>query len=167
DVHGLEEIRLELLQSVTLAGFAASARHIEGEGARVQSERLGPWQPREELADLVEGLDVGDGVRARGAADGLLVDEVYTLEELHAADLVVHAGAGELDLEVPGQRAIQGVVDEGGLPRPRHAGDAGQGMEGDAHVQVLEIVLARSSNDEGAAPFPAGQRQRRVIATAP
>ena len=82
DVHVLEEVHLELLEAVALALLAAAARHVEGEGARREPERLGARQPREELADLVEGLHVRDGIRARRAPDRLLVDEPDALEVL-------------------------------------------------------------------------------------
>src|SRR5262245_50108050 len=37
DVHILEEVHLQLLESVALAALAAAPRHVEGEGARAQA----------------------------------------------------------------------------------------------------------------------------------
>ena len=53
------------------------------------------------------------------------------------------------------QRSIEDVVDEGGLARARDARDAGQRVERDANGQVLQVVLARAADDEGAAASPA------------
>src|SRR5205823_14362924 len=82
DVHILEEIHFELLEPVALARLASAARHVEGERARAEAQRLRARQPRVELADLVEGLHVGDRIAARGASDRLLVDEANALHVL-------------------------------------------------------------------------------------
>src|SRR5205807_3514095 len=52
DVHILEEVHLELLESVALTRLAAAALHVERERTRVEPERLGPRERGEELADL-------------------------------------------------------------------------------------------------------------------
>ena len=56
----------------------------------------------EEGADVVEGLDVGDGIGARGAADGGLVDEDDVVEVLGAGE----DGRGSVGsgAEAPGSR---------------------------------------------------------------
>src|SRR5262249_57795363 len=77
--HIFEEVHLELLEPVALTLLAASAGHVERKRASRQAERLRPRQRGEDLADLVEGLHVSDGVRARRATDRLLIDEAGTL----------------------------------------------------------------------------------------
>ena len=54
-----------------------------------EAAALGVGLRGEEGADVVEGLDVGDGVGARGAADGGLVDEDDVVEVLRAGELAV------------------------------------------------------------------------------
>ena len=43
------------------------------------------------------------------------------------------------------------VVDQGTLARARHAGDADERPQGDFHVEVLEVVVSRSADDEAMA----------------
>ena len=69
-----EEVHFELVGAVAFAGLAAAAGDVEAEAAGLVAAGLGLGQLREELADLVEDLDVGGRVGARRAADGRLVD---------------------------------------------------------------------------------------------
>ena len=57
----LEEVHLELLEAIALAGLAAPARHVERERPGAQAQGLGAREGGEELADLVS-LDVGMGL---------------------------------------------------------------------------------------------------------
>ena len=76
----------------------------------VEAAALGVGLRGEEGADVVEGLDVGDGVGARGAADGGLVDEDDVVEVL---------GAGELAVEMRGIGAISGAFRPSACMRAR------------------------------------------------
>ncbi len=70
-----EELHFDGDGAVALAGVAAAAGNVEGEVAGGEREALGLGLRGKELADEIEALDVGDGVGARRAADGGLVDE--------------------------------------------------------------------------------------------
>ncbi len=70
-----EELHFHCDGAVALAGVAAAAGDIEGEVAGGEREAPGIGLSGEELADEVEGFDVGDGIGTRGAADGGLIDE--------------------------------------------------------------------------------------------
>ncbi len=161
DVDVLEEVHLELLEAVALARLAPAAGHVEGEVPGGQPERLRPGQAREELADLVERLDVRHRVRARGPPDRLLVDEADAGQVLEAGQRLVGAGRLELRLERPGHRAVERVVDERGLAGARDPGDAGERVERDPDREVLEVVRARADQREvvpAAVPPAEGQR---------
>ena len=65
-----EELHLDGDGTVAFADVAASAGDVEGEVARAEASALGVGLCGEEGADVVEGLDVGDWVRAWGAPMG-------------------------------------------------------------------------------------------------
>ena len=92
-----EELHLDGDGAVAFADIAAAAGNVEGEAAGGEVLAAGVGLRGEELADGVEGLDVGDGVGARGAADGGLVDEDDVVEVL---------GAGEAAIEMCGVGAF-------------------------------------------------------------
>jgi hypothetical protein len=165
-VHVLDEVHLELLETVALAGLAAAAGHVEREGAGAEPERLGARQPGEEPPDLVERLHVRDRIGAGRAPDRLLVDEPDALEMLQSPQRVVGSRHREVHLEVAGHRPVERVVHEGRLPGAGHPGHARQGVERDPDRDVLQVVGAGALEHEGAAAFPAGERQGDRVAPA-
>ena len=59
--------------------FASAALGVEAEESRREVHLLRQGLLGHEFANLVVGLDVGDGVGARRLADGILVDKLYAL----------------------------------------------------------------------------------------
>ena len=131
-VDVLEEVHLELLEAVALAGLAAPAGDVEREVARPEPEGLGLRQAREQPPDVVERLDVRDRVRPRRPADRLLVDEPDPAQVLEPQERVVGARRLEGGLERARHRPVERVVDQRRLPRAGDAGDAGERAERDA-----------------------------------
>src|SRR6187431_3112925 len=68
------EGHLQLDAAGTRANFAAAARGVEGEPARGIAADFRLGKGSEKLADLVKDTEVSRGRRARGLADGRLVD---------------------------------------------------------------------------------------------
>ena len=112
-----EELHFDGDGAVAFAGVAAAAGDVEGEGSGGEALALGVGLGGEEGADVVEGLDVGDGVGARGAADGGLVDEDDFIEVLDAGELAEGGcGIGSFGLaERLLERAVEHLVDDGGF----------------------------------------------------
>jgi hypothetical protein len=100
----------------------------------------------EEPADLVVGLDVGDRVRARRAADRPLVDQGDVGELVEAGELVALAG---LDVD-DAARALVGaeehVLDQGRLARARDAGHRHHQAEREVDVEPLQVVGAGAAD---------------------
>ena len=119
-------MHLDLDQPVALAGLAAPALHIEGEASRPVAAHLGLGQLGEELADRREEAGVGRGIGAGRAADRALIDVDDLVDVLEALDAIVRAGDDPRAIEVPRQRGVQEIGDQGRFPR---AGDAGHGDE--------------------------------------
>ncbi len=65
-----EELHLDGDGAVALAGLAASARDVERKRAGHEPFLASLGREGEQAADLVERLDVSDGIRTRRAADG-------------------------------------------------------------------------------------------------
>src|SRR5690606_17580870 len=87
-----EEVHLDLLDALALAGLAAPAFHIETEAPDFVAADLGFAGLREGLADLVEHAGVGGGVGAGGAPDGGLVHFDDAVDAVQAVDAGVLSG---------------------------------------------------------------------------
>ena len=143
DVDVGQEVHLDLDRAVTGARLAAAALDVEGEPALEVAAHLGLRGGGEELADVVEDSGVGRRVGPRGATDRRLVDVDHLVDVLEAGDPGVTPGHGPRVVDLLGQRGVEDVVDQGRLAG---AGDAGHGAEDaqrEAHVDVVEVVLAR------------------------
>src|SRR5690606_38839356 len=148
DVDVGQEVHLDLDQPVALARLAAAALHVEAEPPRRVAAELGLRQLGEELPDRREEPGVGGRVRARRTADRRLVDVDDLVDVLEAVDPVVGARQQPGAVEVPGEGAVQDIVDERALPRSADTGHAGEGAERDVYVEVLEVVLPRAAHDQ-------------------
>src|SRR5436190_2174904 len=69
-----EEVHLQAIGTVALAGLATASGLVEAEAARLVTADLRLGQLGEQRADLVEDLDVRRWVRAWRAADRRLID---------------------------------------------------------------------------------------------
>ena len=147
-VHVGQEMHLDRNDPATLACFAPAAFDVEREPAR--SIPTGPrgGQHCEQLADKGEQSRVGRGVRARCAPNRRLVDLDHLVHEIGTVDATMGPGGLRRPIEIPCQRPIQDVVDEGRFPRTADPGNGSQHAEWNSDVDVLEIVRARAADDQ-------------------
>ena len=115
---------------------------------------LGFGQAGEPVADGGEGARIGGGVRARGAADGRLVDVDDLVEMFHAIDAVMLGGRLAGAHELAGQRPVDRVDEQGGFAAAGDAGDAGEDAQRDFGGDILEIVGAGALDADGAVLLP-------------
>ncbi len=144
-----EELHLDGDGAVTFADVAAAAGDVEGEVAGAEAATLGVGLRGEEGADVVEGLDVGDGIGSRGAADGGLIDEDHVVEVMSAGEFAEEMGSGAaafglgvLLAQGLHEGAVEDLMDEGGFAGAADAGDADEKAEGDVDVDAAEVVDA-------------------------
>ncbi len=116
-----EEVHLQAVRAVALAGLAPAAGDVEAEPARRVAPGLGLGKLGVEVADLVEQLDIGRRVGARRAADRRLVDVDHLVELIEPLDPVVGAGLGDRAVQVASQRLAEDVADQRALARARDA----------------------------------------------
>ena len=96
---------------------------------------------REQFADRIEGLEIGDRVGSGRASDRCLVhqddicDVFESLQLAKRADPPVPVALRALD------GRVQHVVDERRLAGTADAGDAGQRIQRDVDIDVLQVVL--------------------------
>ena len=105
-----------------------------------KAPRLGLGRLGEDVADLVEGLQVGHRVAPRRAADGTLVDHDHVVDLPVAVNVVEVAGLGGVLAEPPAERRIERLLDQRALARAAHAGDQAEHAQGKLHGDVAEIV---------------------------
>jgi len=107
-------VHLHPQHAVALAGLAAPALDIEAEAARVIAAGARLGHCGEQLADDREQPGVGRRVRARRAADRILVDLDHPLEALEAIDFIARPGAIRTGIiQLRGGVAKQGVIHQG------------------------------------------------------
>jgi len=100
-----------------------------------------------------KALNVGDGIRPWGAADGGLVDEDDVVEVLRADERAEEGGGlgrGGVWFAVQRlhERAVEDLMDERGLAAAADAGDAAEEVEGDVYVDAAQVVQANAGELE-------------------
>ena len=149
-----EELHLDPLEPLAAAGLAASAFHVEREGGGGVAPEPRQVHASEQAPDGVERLHVGHRVRPGRGAQRRLVHEDHLGDPVDAANLVaVRQGRQRRGLEAP-DVAGDDLVHQARLARPGHAGDAHQPAQGDAHVDVLEVVGVGAAYLQGASLYP-------------
>ena len=94
---------------------------------------------------------------------GVLVDVDDFVDVLNPVDLVVLADWAIGLVQLVGERVEEHAFHERGFARPRDAGDAHEAAKRDGHVDVFEVVLARTAHHElPAAALAAAGRNRDV-----
>ena len=164
--HVGEKLHLDAHFAFALAGFAAAAGDVEREMARGEAARLGVLRRGENLADRIERLQVRHGIRPRRASDRRLIDEHDVADELGAFELAERADALLRSAFRALHRGIQHVVHERRLARSADTGDAGERVQRNLDVDVLEVVLGRAEQPQllPAAPPPRRRHRNRQIA---
>ena len=160
-----QEVHLDLEDAVAFAGLAAAALDVEAEAAGLVAAHARFARLAEEVAYRIEYARVRRGIRARRAADGLLVDVDDLVDVLESLDLLVLARLALHVVEARGDALVENLVDERRLARARDARDERQGTERELDRQVLEVVLCCADDfDELAVPWAALLRDRDEFA---
>ena len=149
-------MHLDLEDAVALARLAAAALDVEAEAAGLVAAHARLARLAEEVADRVEDARVRRGIRARRAADRLLVDVDDLVDILESLDLLVLARLALHVVDARGDALVEDLVDERRLARARDARDERQRAERELDRQVLEVVLGGADDlDELARARPA------------
>ena len=160
-----QEMHFNLQDTVALACFAAAALDVEAEAAGFVAAHLRLARLAEQLADGVEDARIRRRIRARRAADGLLVDVDDLVDVFEALDFLVLARLALRMIEARGDALVENFVDERRLARARNARDERQRAERESDIDVLEVVLGRADDlEELAVSRTAARRDRDEFA---
>ena len=140
DVNIGKKIHFDAAQTVALTGFAATSFDIEAEAAGAIAAFAGLGKHGEKFANRAEDAGVGGGIRARGAADGRLVDFDDFVEMLEAENGAMGAGSFAGTIKLLREGAIENVVDQRGFAGAGNAGDDGEQAEREFDVDVFQVV---------------------------
>ena len=93
-----------------------------------------------------------------------MVDVDDLVQIRHAVDAVAEAGAGAGMVQRGKQGLVQNFIDQTGLSRTGHAGDADEGSQRNVHIHIFQVVFPRAANAQGlAVPRPPGSGNRDFL----
>ncbi len=148
DVDVGQEVHLDAALAFALAGFAASAGHVEGEASGLVATLARFRQHGEEIANLREDAGVGRGIRTRRAANRRLVNANDFVDVLDSGDRLVLTGLFARTIEPLRQRAVEDVIHQRGFARAGHAGDNRHHAQREGDVEILEVVFRRAEDGD-------------------
>ena len=137
-----QEVHLDLEDTVALAGLAAAALDVEAEAAGLVAAHARLARLAEELADRVEDTRVRRRIRARRAADWLLVDVDDLVDVLESLDLLVFARLTLRVVEPRGDALVEDLVDERRLARAETPVTSVRVPSGNLTVRSLRLFSA-------------------------
>ncbi len=150
DPHVRQEVHLDLLLAVALAGFASAARLVEAEALRTITTYLGLGQLREQLTNQVKHAGIRGRIRGRRVADGVLIDVDDLVDVLQTEDVIVSGRGGAARCSRRASVRYEDLVDQRTLAGAADAGDGDERAQRKRHVDVLQIVLPRPLDGEPA-----------------
>ncbi len=118
-----QELHVDREEPVSLAGVAPAFVDIEAEPAAVVVPQLGLVGCGERLADLVERLEIGRGVRTSRTQKRRLIEEHHVGKIAVGAHSVVRKSRHRLAGELLRQRREERLLDQRALARTTRAGD--------------------------------------------
>ena len=136
-----EELHFDGDSAVALAGLTAATRNVEGKMPGGVAAALGVGSFGEDVADGVESLEIGGGIRTRGAADRGLVDDDHFADFAIAVETIAEF-LDAVAVVFRGERAIEDVMDESGLSRAADTGYHRERSEWNHQVDILQVVQA-------------------------
>src|SRR5215470_15148718 len=129
DVDVGQEVHLDALQPVALAGFAAAPFDVEREAAGLVAALAAFGQHRIKLADRREQPRVSRRIRPRRTPDRRLIDLDDLVYVFQAFNRGVRAGFGQAAVEFPRDRSIDNVFDQRRFAGAGDSGDYGEDAE--------------------------------------
>ena len=126
DEYICEKVHLDFAYAIAFARFTSAALNVERKAPGLVAVDLALGEFREEAPDLVEDLDIGGGITARGSADRTLVDVDDLVELLEAGNVAMATDPGVAADEFASRGGIENIIHERRLARSRYAGHSSQ-----------------------------------------
>ena len=146
-----QEIHLNALEPVPLAGFTAPALHVEAKptGLVATLPRLG--EQRVKLPNVREQAGVGGRVGTRSPANRSLVDADNLIDILNAGNFEMLSGGFVGAVNLLRNSPVKDVIHDGGLATARNARDHHQFSQREFDIDLLEVVLGGTTYCDGLA----------------
>ena len=136
-------MHLNLDDTVTAAGFAASAFYIEAETPLIISLGLCIRCGSKEIANLIKYTGIGGRVGSGCSSDGGLVDIDYFIKLFNALNAFMLAGDASGTIQFPRKMLVQDFVDQRTLTGTGYTGDAGENSQRELYINILQVILLR------------------------
>ena len=154
DIQIRQEVHLNPLHTVSLAGLAAAALDVEGEAVFLIAPGLGLRAEGKQLADQVKQAGIGGRIAPGRPADGALVDHDDLVQLFQPVHAVKRARTGLRPVQHTGQVLVQDLIHQAALSAAAHAGHAGQHAQGNLHVDMLQVMLRSAVHSQVPGGFP-------------
>ena len=147
------ELHLDRHGAFSLAFLAASALRVEREVCGGEAHLSGELLLRHQFAYLVVGAEISHGVAACGSADGVLVHELHFLDHVEVAlqTSVLPWGLANL-VKMTLEATEKDIADQCRFATAAHAGHYVHDVEGNLHIDALEVVLACGFHEDIVVP---------------
>src|SRR5204863_8928890 len=109
---------------IALTDLATAAGDIEGKTPGIVAARLRLTRGSENVADVIERLDISHGIRSWSPSNRTLIDENDVRYPLQAVFDKTRSGAGIAPLQHSFDCLEQAIMDQRGFARTRNARDA-------------------------------------------
>src|SRR5262249_22312762 len=136
-----QKIHFDAAEAIALAGFAASAFHVETEAAGFVTSLARVGKHGVEIADGREEAGVGGGIGTRGAADRGLIDANDLVDLFDAGDFAMRARSVVRLVDFAGERAGEDVINQGRFAAAGNARDDDQLAKRKFDIEILQIVF--------------------------
>ena len=143
-----QELHLHMLETAAATGRATAIATVEAELARGITALLRQRRGGKQLADRIPGADIAHRVGTRRLADRRLVHEHHVGQMVRAQQTIMLARRLGGLAKLAQQRRCQHVLDQRGLARSAHAGDADHALQRNLQRHVLQVVGAHAFQDQ-------------------
>src|SRR5207253_3862714 len=112
----------------------------------------------EELANEVEHPGVRRRIRAGRITDRVLIDTDDLVDVFQSDDIIVGGGDRAGAMQLAGQRVVQDLLDQRAFAAAADAGNGDEAAEREGNVDVFQVVLPRSLDDQRFLRSPTRER---------
>src|SRR5258706_896886 len=146
DINRRKKMHLDLYEAIALAFFASAAFDIETKPARFVAANPRRRQSRKQIANMIEHPGISSRVATGRPADRRLVDHDNFIELLKPFQRAVSAGPLLRAEQFSKERPSKNIIDERAFSRAADTRYASECAQGNASVDILQIVFARANH---------------------
>ena len=143
-----QELHFDLNISLSTARLTASSLHVKRKASGFVAACSSFGSGGEQLSNASESSGIRRRIRSRSAPNGRLIDIHYFIDMLNAQNFIEIAWLLFRSIENLGQLLVQDFINESALAATGDAGYADECPQRDLDIDVLEVILTGSFDDE-------------------